>query len=183
MRWGAMPMEGQVNDRMRYQVARRQTTFWDFTDSEGTTRVHFIAKKEFGFTQPAVASFSIEADHPLLADYSNGWVQIFVSAPVIEPGLLVAKIDEAVKEMSKHWRTLATYREPDVTLDVLGSGYGALGGFPMPMATAIAAILIREGIRHTVLPSFGPRGKFQVLIAGKNWVVAESFRIEELPLD
>ena len=61
--------------QMKYQVARRQTTFWDFADSEAITRVQFIGKKEFGFTQPAVASFSIEADHPLLADYLNGWAR------------------------------------------------------------------------------------------------------------
>lgn len=167
---------------MSCQVTRRQTTFWDFTDSKVTTRVHFIGKKEHGFTQPAVAGYSIETEHPLLADYSNGWTQIFVSAPAADPGLLVAKIEEAVRGASEQWRTLATYREASVTLDVLSTGYGALGGFPIPMATSIAAILSREGIGHTTLPSFGPRGQFQALIAGKNWVVAEHFRVEELPL-
>lgn len=68
-----------------------------------------------------------------------------------------------------------------MALEVLAHGYGALGGLPIPIANVISPILTDEGVRFTMLPSHGPSGEFRALIAGKNWVVAERFRVEELP--
>lgn len=170
-------------NKMGYEITRRQSTFWDFTSPERLIRVHFMGKKEFGFVEPAAPDLRFEERHPLLADYSNAWMQIFVSSPAAEPVLLLQRICESVSAITGQWRSFAHYRKNSVALEILALGYGALGGLPITIASVIASLLAAEGVRFTVLPSHGPSGEFQALIAGRNWVVAESFRVEELPLN
>jgi len=167
---------------MSHVITRRQSTFWEFAGPDVLRRVHFIAKKEFAFVQPVAPELRFEDDHPLLTDYSHGWVQIFVSSPAARPKDVLAQLDESIRDHSRQWRSLAAYRAVDAALAVLRDGYGSLGGMPIPIAAAISSILTGSGVRFTTLGSHGPRGQFQALTAGANWVVAESFRVEELPL-
>jgi len=153
---------------MQYEITRRQSTFWDFTGPEGSTRVHFIEKKEFGFTETSVPEIRFEDSHPLLVDYSSAWTQTFVSSPAAQPIALSERIDQSIKAMSRQWRSLATYRDMTVLLEVLASGYGAIGALPVPIASAVSALLTEEGIRFTTLPGHGPRGHYRALIAGRN---------------
>lgn len=168
---------------MSYEITRRQSTFWDFTGSELVARVHFIAKKEFGFVESSVPEFRFEEQHPLLVDYGSGWTQIFVSSPAAQPALLLEKIDQSIKSESQQWRSLAGYREPDVALEVLTCGYGSVCSVPDSIAGGIASLLREGGVRFTAISSHGPSGNFRAMIAGRNWVVAEFFRVEELPLN
>lgn len=169
--------------RMSYEITRRQSTFWDFTSLELVTRVHFIAKQEFGFVESSVREFRFEEQHPLLTDYGSAWTQIFVSSPAAQPARLLARIDESIQSKSGQWRSFAGYREPRVALEVLAGGYGSLCSVPDFVASNIASLLTEEGVRFTTISSHGPRGSFRAMIAGRNWVVAELFRVEELPLN
>lgn len=168
---------------MTYQITVRQTSFWEFTSVSARTRVHFYRKQEFWFVESRVSDFRFADSHPLLADYSCAWKDIFLSSAAGQPRVLLGRIDKSIQDASENWRSLATYREPLVALSVLADGYGSLGSTPAPVADAVAGTLRQAGVSFTELPSRGPRGEFRVMIAGRNWVVAESFRVEELPLD
>jgi hypothetical protein len=168
-------------NEMTYQITARQTTFWEFTASSVRTRVHFGSKKEFGFVEPCVADFRFADQHPLLTDYSCAWTQIFVSSAAAQPRVLLERIDKSIRDASEDWRSFATYREPLVALGVLTDGYGSLGSAPAPFVDAVTATLSRAGVRFTEIPSHQLPGEFKVMIAGRNWVVAKSFRVEELP--
>ena len=115
---------------MTYEITQRQSTFWDFTGPERLTRVHFIRKQEFGFVEPAVPDVRFEESHPVLVDYVSPWTQIFVSSPASRPDALVERIDQTIKSISAQWRSLASYRDTTVLLDVLTSGSGAIGALP-----------------------------------------------------
>jgi hypothetical protein len=166
---------------MSYQITVRQTTFWEFTGTNARTRVHFRAKAELGFVEPHIADFRFADRHPLLTDYTCAWTQVFVSSPAAQPSELLDDIDKSIRALSENWRSFATYREPKVALGVLTDGYGALGSAPAPFIDAMTVTLSRGGVRFTEIPSHGPRGEFRAMIAGRNWVVAKSFRVEELP--
>jgi hypothetical protein len=168
---------------MIYQITDRQTTFWEFTGSSARTRVHFNAKKEFGFVESCVADFRFADQHPLLIDYSCAWKQIFVSSAAAQPSVLLERIDKSIRDVSENWRSLATYRKPQAALSVLADGYGSMGSAPAPFVDAMTAMLSQAGVCFTEIPSHGPPGEVRVMIAGRNWVVAESFRVEELPLN
>lgn len=168
---------------MIYRITVRQTTFWEFVGSSTRIRVHFDAKKEFGFVEPCVADFRFADQHPLLTDYSCAWKQIFVSSAAAQPSVLLERIDTSIRDVSENWRSFATYRKPQVALSVLADGYGSLGSAPAPFVEAVTATLSQAGVCFTEIPSHGPLGEFRAMIAGQNWVVAESFRVEELPLN
>lgn len=170
-------------NQMTYRISVRQATFWEFTSSSARTRVHFDAKKEFRFVESSVSDFRFADQHPLLADYRFAWKSIFLSSAAAQPRVLLERIDKSIHDASESWRSLATYREPQIALSVLGLGYGSLGSAPAPIADAVTATLSRAGVSFIEIPSRGPLGEFRALIAGRNCVVAESFRIEELPLN
>jgi hypothetical protein len=168
---------------MSYEITLRQTTFWDFTGQTGVTRVHFVAKCEWELADRFVSSFEVVGDHPLLSNYTHPWSQIFTASASKDAGATLRHVDEEIRNQSKHWRSLRTYRTEDDVFSVLSSACGSLMAGPEPMIHGVSAVLESEGVRFNVLSSHAAPGLRQVLVADKNWVIAESFRIEELPIN
>ncbi len=168
---------------MSYEITQRQSTFWDFTGQDGVSRVHFIAKSEADFVHRFVSSFVIEANHPLLMNYISGWSHVFTTSAAVNAGAVLRRVDEAIRGITEGWRSLTSYRTEDDAFSVLSASCGSLMTAPEPVCSVVSTVLESEGIRFNLISAHAALGSHHVLVADKSWVIAESFRIEELPLN
>jgi hypothetical protein len=161
-------------------ITRRQTTFWDLLDAERASRVHFKGKKDFRVAEDEVASVQVVSEHPLLLDYQEQHVSIFLAGVGDNPSAILIELQEALLNATSRWREANTYLNAAADAVLVG-GYGMLFRGPDSLGRVVIAILSKAGVKLTVIPSGRPTVPVQVLVAGNNWVIAEEFQFEELP--
>ncbi len=163
---------------MSYVISRRQTTFWDFTDAHRTSRVHFEGKSEWHYSQEIVPAFNVVDEHPLLLDYIAPWSDLYVSEASSDSATVVASIGGVVSTLVNGWRPASHYLNDGYAHAALEDGYGLLLRAPQPIVEAAQSVLDRHAARYSEVPLHGARGPMRALIAGPNWVIADSFRTE-----
>lgn len=169
---------------MTYAITRRQTTYWDLLQGATVTRVHFVGKEEFSFVHPIVSSFAVVQDHPVLIDYQFAWESIFLASACAAPQRVLNRLAEAIAPLLQGWRGSTAYLNSLYDpVALLRCGSGLLLAAPTPVASAVRDVLAAEGLQFTHLPARGLRWPREALIAGKNFVVAHGFRIEEVSRD
>lgn len=164
---------------MENQVLRRQTTFWDLRRGARRVRVHFIGKEEFKFVEPTPDGFAILDEHPLLIDYHFGWEGVYIDAPVPAVANVFDRLISAIASRTEGWRLGTDYLN-SVGERILREGYGQLLDAPSPVAETCRAVLRDSNVRFSSLPTRSARGPREALVVGPNYVVAQSFRLEEL---
>jgi hypothetical protein len=162
-------------------IGTRQTTYWDleFTGPSQSARVHFIGKVELHYVSSQFSELSLSREHPVLADYSEPFRQVFLSKPASAPELVVEQLSELVRTWSEGWRALEHYANPQCNpLSVLRDGYGLLISGPGTLADAAERLLAEHGTQPTSLPGHQPERELQVLCLSANFVVARHFDFE-----
>jgi hypothetical protein len=163
-------------------IGTRQTTYWDLEFAEPNSqsaRVHFIGKIEFHYVSPQFSELSISREHPVLADYTEPFRQVFLSKPASAPEIVVEQLVEVVREWSEGWRPLERYVNPQCNpLFVLRDGCGLLISGPHMLTSAVERLLAKHGTQPTSLPGRQPAQELQVLRLGVNFVVARHFDFE-----
>jgi hypothetical protein len=164
-----------------YSITRRQTTYWDLSQAAAVTRIHFVGKEEFSFVHPVMPSFAVVQDHPVLLDYQFAWERIFVASACAAPQRVLHRLAQAMAALLQGWRGATAYLNSAYDpVAVLRGGSGLLLSAPRPIARIACDVLTAEGLQFTELPARGLRWPREALVAGKNFVVAHSFRIEQL---
>ena len=163
---------------MSYVISSRQTTFWDFTDEHRTSRVHFLGKSEWHYSQGIIPAFSVVDEHPLLLDYAARWSNLYVSTAAHDSAAIVASIGGAASALVDGWRPASHYLNDGYAHAALDEGYGLLLQAPQPIVEAAKSVLEHHHVRYSEVPLHGPRESMRALIAGANWVIADRFRIE-----
>ena len=174
-------MGAEVVGLVSYSITKRQTTYWDLSLGQSVTRIHFDGKEEFRFVQAMVQSFTVVKVHPVLIDYQFAWESVFISSVSAKPQELLDRLKEAITTVLRDWHGASRYlNSPDDVLGLLRGGYGLLLSAPMPISSKVCEVLTEAGVRFTHLPAGGPRWPREALVADGNFVVARSFRIEQL---
>jgi hypothetical protein len=163
-----------------YQVTRRQTTFWELRHDGGLDRIHFHGKEEFAFVGASAASYSIIEKHAVLIDYAFAWENIYIARPVAAPEQILMEITAAIDCRVEGWRSAARYLNAFGAERVLRDGFGQLLAAPIPIADVSKSVLGAASAQFTSLPGGPSRWPRQALIAGPNFVVARSFRVEHV---
>jgi hypothetical protein len=163
-----------------YEIIRRQTTFWDLRGDGGVVRIHFAGKEEYGFVETCVPAFSIVEEHSLLIDYEYAWESIYLAGAVATFDQVFSHLVQAIEERVEGWRSATHYFNKFGAQRILRGGYGLLVDAPLPVAETCRTVLRNEEARFTSLPSSPSRWPRKAFIAGRNYVVANSFRIEEI---
>ena len=166
---------------MSYSITQRQTTYWDLSEGSSATRIHFDGKEEFRFVQTIVQSYTVVQDHPVLIDYQFAWESVFLASVCTEPQEVLNRLTQEITAVLQHWRSASRYlNSPRHALELLRGGYGLLLEAPIPISSKVCDVLSAAGLRFTNLPGRDPRTPREALIADENFVVARSFRMEEL---
>lgn len=164
---------------MGYEITRRQTTFWDLRRDDGRLeRIHFLGKEEFAFVEPRASSYAIVKEHAVLIDYQFSWETIYLAGPVSSPDHALRALTLAMEARADGWRPATRYLNEFGAERILRNGDGQLLEAPIPIAEASRAALNAAGARFTTLRGHPTRWPRQALIAGVNYVVAQSFRVE-----
>ena len=164
---------------MGYEITRRQTTYWDLRCDDGRIeRIHFLGKEESAFLDPIASSYAIVEEHAVLIDYQFSWEAIYVASPVSAPDQALRALTLAIEAGVDGWRPASGYLNEFGAERILRDGYGQLLAAPIPIAETSRAALTAAGARFTTLRDRPSRWPRQALIAGVNYVVAKSFRVE-----
>lgn len=160
-------------------INTRQTTYWEIEEAGECKRINFHGKEEFFYIEAEFNSLEILDHHPVLIDYQWPWSIVFLSAPVEESSELAELLKNAVRSVFGSWRGKNEYFNRSINLkSLLSEGYGMLLEAPNPVIEEVVSILKMHNVRYSALPAQGPRWPRQVMVAGKNYVVAKSFRVE-----
>ncbi len=162
----------------------RQTTYWDldvFEPRPVATRVHFIDKVEFHYVSPSFLEASLSQEHPILADYSEPFQQLFVNMPPSAPEVAIEQLSQLVRTWSQGWRSFERYVNSQCDpLRILRDGYGLLMSGPRTLVSAADRLLSEHGAQPNSLPGHTPKRELQVLCLGPNFVVARHFDFEPI---
>jgi hypothetical protein len=140
----------------------------------------FHGKEEFKFVEPAAGSFAILDEHPLLIDYQFVWESIYIAAPVTAFDNVLSRLIQAIQLRVDGWRLGSDYLNRFGAERILREGFGQVLAAPYPVAETCRAVLRDAHARFSSLPTQPARWPRQVLVVGRNYVVAQSFRLEEL---
>lgn len=164
---------------MNCEIVRRQTTFWDVRRQDGTVeRIHFLGKEEFGFADAHVPSFSIVEEHHVLIDYQFDWHGVYLAGPVANFEDVRDQLELSIEKTLGGWRSATRYFNEYGAERILRSGHGKLLDAPRPLVEVCSEVLDTAGVRFNCLPGRPARWPRRALIAGPNFVVAKSFRVE-----
>jgi hypothetical protein len=161
-------------------ITLRQSTYWEFLDAKGSSRIHFIGKKEFQVAEDEVPSIEFVNAHPLLIDYLERHSSIYVAEATPDPLAILAELQKVLLSATAGWRDANSYLNDPATRAVLAQGHGLVFSGPESLGSLVMTVLSNARIAHSVLPGRKESFAVQALIAGHNWVVAEKFRVEEL---
>jgi len=162
---------------MVWLICKRQSTFWDFENSERTRRVHFIGKLEHHFVSNQAGHLEITDEHPVLMDYRHPWTEIYIFSKPLNPGRFAVELLHSIQAEVGPWRSPLAYFNRDVKPGVLlEGGLGRLFGGPEPLAAKVQQALHEAEVKLTAVSSKRREQQVKALIAGRNFVVAKDFR-------
>lgn len=144
-------------------LSRRQTSFWELVTriAPGSWRVHFV--------EPWFPHATLTTDHPSLTDHVER---------------VLAGLKDGAERQFDHCRSVATYPNPDYPAQrLLAEGAGMLARAPRSLVEACTNLLVRHRVR--VDPSRGLIGAIgsRALVLDDYFLVASSFRFEQLEAD
>lgn len=161
------------------RIARRQTTYWELEAANGRlVRVHFTGKRETRQAGDAFDHVELHADHPLLDQYRQPWVSVFVTNTERIGDAVEAELNLELARATGGWRAASEYLALGGA-GTLRGGFGLLLRAPQPIAALAAEVVDRLGGRASSVPEHGIRpdaGGVKALLLGRSFVVAEAFR-------
>ena len=144
-------------------------------------RVNFDRKKEFSLEEPLFKGLKIEETHPLLEQYEQQEVTVYVSNAPSNAEMTLSEIDLSVRNHFKGWRSLNNYGNREYALTtILKKGKGMFYRGPKGGAEVVKAVLEKHGVSFTSQEGRLPSDRFKVLLLGSNYVVAKDFRFQRL---
>jgi hypothetical protein len=123
-------------------------------------------------------SDSLEAldNHPLLWQHNEPHQSMFFSSRPPNPSELVGRLYEVHQRLFGTRRHLADYLHADAEL--LSNGHGLLAQGPKPLIEEYVKA-IGDQLRHSILPSFVPRGGFRLALFDTSFVVYGKVEVVE----
>lgn len=164
------------------RIVARRTTYWVLQPDRGAQlRVHFSGKREARCVAPVYEAVELFDDHPVLQEYEADWSSLFVSDVRAAPADIFERIAASVEAATHGWRGLAEYARDSHIREVLRVGHGLLMRGPSEVVRGVAEVLTGAGVTQSVVGEWRARGGAMrplVLLLGRNFIVAESFRFE-----
>ena len=166
------------------QILRAQTTFLDLCAADGSNwRLHLRSVHE-RHGGPGDASFlHVSQEHPLLMDFQEQWLSLYVSKSTAEPAVALQKLADITKQWSAGWRDLHRYLNgASMAETVLTTGFGQILHAPSSLVRLVQESLVGLGIdAHVLERPTGPKPGTSPMIAslGDRYLIADQFLLEK----
>jgi hypothetical protein len=130
-------------------------------------------------------------DHPLLYQYNQTPVALFVRGQVQDVNAVVLDVIQAHSEVFGFWRRFPEYMNVEKPLFTLFSeGGGLLGQMPKPLADKLVLVMEKHGLETKIVEGENPSDKnsnpmlqeqkVQCLFVGSSYFISYAFSIDEL---
>lgn len=170
-------------DKTEGNICKRQTTYLVFVESDSGTKVkiNYKNKKEYLIENGPFKGVLVANEHPLLEEHENYSSAIYISSSSLDSETITNEMSEEIQEHYQGWRTIDSYCNGGYGVErIIREGSGLIYEGPPSGAEVVKRVLERHDLRFTV-PGEGKLNgkKFNVLLLGGNYVVAEEFSVEE----
>jgi len=179
-KWSKLSHSAAIPNRLKCpgHVIRRQTTYCTVeTAMREQWRIHFLDKIEFGFTESFFSELALSDNHPLLAQYTEPWLELYFLGTPNKPDVVTSAVEAAVVEATQGWHSFKAYVNPAAPLS---SGYGSLMRAPQTAIRAVEAVLAKSGVKTKTIDCARPSHSYRVLLLDRSFVIAKDFRFEPL---
>ena len=123
---------------MSLLISHRQTSFWDFSSSTETVRVHFLQKQEQSFASPECDDFRVVSEHPVLLDYLDAWSDVYLASAASQPEAVLEHLAAEIALIVSPWRSSESYFNDLVDpQDLLRDGSGLLIRAPQTIVEGV----------------------------------------------
>jgi hypothetical protein len=178
---------GRFGDGLVGEIVKTQTTYLDFvcyqaesSKQSAAYRVHFQSKSEFVLAKGRFTSFTLRDRHPLLVEYTEPFMDIYLASLIGERQKFIADLEFAATETFNGWRSLDRYLNPQMSLDeLLSKGFGLLMSAPSSFAKLVVGVAKMNGVSLNMLEGHKPtKQNARVLLLDMWYVVADGFSAE-----
>jgi hypothetical protein len=136
--------------------------------------VDFKDKQEFWFAGEEYPSVAIVEEHPLLRDFHEPNLNLYVAGTPHGAAKLASQIDQHIQAVTDGWRTLACYAHLSPKT-ILAGGHGLFMRAPESICVMVTALLGEAGIAATTPGHRVEGGQARLLLLGDSYVVAGEF--------
>src|SRR5690349_5520705 len=101
-----------LDENIHGLIIQRQTTFLTLRDtmSGEVYRVDYVGKKEWSLDEEQFNGVQILETHPLLEQYNQEWMTIYLAGSATDPYRMIGRIQETLLDHFKSWRGDCSYR-------------------------------------------------------------------------
>ncbi len=166
------------------QVYNYQTTFLTLKFDTQLFRFDFIDKKEFKLKKGTIGQFRYFEKHPLLIDYNETIVQIYINSKPTHFDNFIMDFKNAINETTKGWRDWTNYVQNkninftvDSFLNNVRTGTGKLFEAPISITQKAIAVCERYNVSTKTFESELIQDNFKVIFIADDYVIAKEFRL------
>lgn len=138
-----------------------------------------------------VASISMTEDHPLLYQYNQTPVALFVRGKPKDIDAVILDITQAHAQVFGLWRRFPEYINIEKPLyTMFAEGGGLLGQMPKPLADKLVTVLEKHNLETKIVEGQNPadkntnpmlkQQKIKILFIGASYFISYAFSIDEL---
>ena len=168
-----------------------QTTFAVLTMPDKQFRVDYLEKAEACLRPGMRGKFSSCSEHPLLLNYNNRLVTVYINSRPQDPENLLVVIQQRIEGIFQGWRDWRgilnggkRFGEGLLRKNLLDGSGMLLPGAPASVAKAVIGACSEHGASnyfHGDLENTSPVGPaFHLLLIGDGYVIARDFRFTEV---
>lgn len=165
-------------------VISYQTTFVILKVDGQELRVNFYDKQEFVLKKGAVGELDYLIDHPLLKDFNEQSVSIYINSKPKNLAKLNFDIQASIYESMQGWRNWKDYitsKSSGILIETftnnLLSGSGKIFEGPSSVAAKITEVYEKHDVLTKSFISTAKQNQFKLLLVGNNYVIADEFKI------
>lgn len=161
-----------------------QTTYVIIKVGDQKFRVNFFCKQEFLLRKGGTGQLHCLTDHPLLKDYNEQSVSIFINSKPKQFAKLNFDIQKSFNESMQGWRNWKGYVSNvssglsfETYTNNLHSGSGLVFDGPSSVAEKVIEVYEKYNVLTKSFTTPPKQKQFKLLLIGSNYVIADEFKI------
>jgi len=164
------------------EIEAFQATFIILKIENKLYRFNFKNKREAFLKQKEIGLLTIREDHPLLINYNESNLEVFISSKPADIELFVKDIENSINEVTKGWRNWKDYIEINTGISYktflqnIQKGTGKLMKGPFSIIENVERMCEKHNVK---ISYFGSKKvtSHQLIMINNQFVIAEEFNL------
>lgn len=163
------------------KIENSQSTFVILKNEENIFRFDLLDKREFYIKNGIQAELKYFEDHPLLIDYSENSITVFINSKPEKADEFITEIEKAVNEITLGWRNWKNYMNDgaffkyETFLKNIKDGNGKLIEAPFSIAQNVLKVCDKYKVSAKAINNQIHRKKYKLIMIDDNYIIAKDF--------